>query len=182
MTHDSDPSPRRREERDALMRALPPHLRAVAEHLGALVYEPETFTVSAHDIAKFAAAIGANDPIYSDERAAIASGLRGIVAPRGFHISLGTMRGRLLPRSEYATDGMPAEERLEEARLVVGGSTTEFIDEIYAGDTITVEQQVGPIQPRMGRSGPMVFVELERRYRRGDGSLVMIDRITRILR
>jgi hypothetical protein len=156
--------------------------RALAQRVANIAFAPETLTVGRHDIAKFASAIGATDPAYYDARAAAELGHRDIVAPRGFYISLGTARGRLVPRATFADDGLPAEEKLDGARLVVGGTSATFFDEIHAGDTITVEQSVRSATERDGRSGPLVIVTLERRYRRDDGTPVVTESITRILR
>jgi hypothetical protein len=163
--------------------ALPPHLRRIERNMRDYTFAPYTISVAEQDIAKFATAIGTEDPIYFDAEVAKAKlpGARGVLAPRAFHISLGTARGRIVPRNQYGGDGLPAVEQLADARLVVGGSTTEYFDEIYAGDEITVEQEIVSITPRSGRSGPMLFIELARRYRRGD-ALVVLDRITQIFR
>jgi hypothetical protein len=157
-------------------------LRALADRVGEIEYVPQTFTVSEQDIAKFASAIGATDPEYFDAQAAHGGGLRGIVAPRAFYISLGTTRGRLIPRSAYSADGLPSEEQLHGSRLVVGGSVAEFFDDIYAGDRVTVEQKVVAVAARDGRSGPLLIIELERRYVRGDGATLVVETITRIVR
>ena len=156
--------------------------RRLAERLANVTYEPETLTVSRHDIAKFASAIGASDPSHYNAAAAAAAGHHDVVAPRAFYMGLGTTRGRLVPRETFADDGLPAEELLDGARLVVGGSSATFFDEIHAGDTIAVEQSVGSTTHREGRSGPLVIVELKRRYRRSDGTPVVTESITRILR
>lgn len=163
---------------------LPPHLRRIERNVREARFAPYTVTVAAQDIAKFATAIGADDPVYFDAAAAkeLVPGARGILAPRPFHISIGTARGRILPRSDYGEDGLPAVERLADARLVVGGSKTDYFDEIYAGDEITVEQEVTSIEPRLGRSGPMLFVDLVRSYRLRDGGHVVVDHITQIFR
>jgi hypothetical protein len=141
-------------------------------------YEPQTFTVSEHDVAKFASAIGAVDPVYYDASA----GASGIIAPRAFYMSLGTMRGKLLPSSGFSADGMPADERLEGSRLVVGGSSTRFFGDITVGDRVRVDQQVGRVTERQGRSGTLILIELQRRFTRPDGTPLVTETITRIVR
>jgi hypothetical protein len=145
-------------------------------------YEPQTFTVSEHDVAKFASAIGATDPIYHDASAATERGQPMIVAPRAFYMSLGTMRGKLLPSSGFSADGMPADEQMVGSRLVVGGSSARFFGDIAVGDRVRVEQQVGRVTERQGRSGTLVLIELHRRYTRPDGTPLVTETITRIVR
>lgn len=163
---------------------LPERLSKIAEHMRTFEFSPYTVVVSEQDIAKFATATGATDRSYFDAEAARAKheGARGVLAPRAFFLGIGTSRGRVVPRSEYGADGLPAIERLADARLVVGGSKTEYFEDIYAGDEVTIEQEIGSIKPRVGRSGPMLLIELVRRYSRTDGALLVLDRITQIVR
>jgi acyl dehydratase len=144
-------------------------------------YETQTYTVSGHDIAKFACAIGAMDQRYDDTRAA-ELGCSAIVAPRAFYMSLGTMRGKLLPSMGFSADGMPAEEQLAGSRLVVGGSTVRFFGDISVGDRVRVDQEVKSVTERPGRSGALVLIELERRYTRADGTPLVTETIMRIVR
>jgi hypothetical protein len=155
--------------------------RAVIAAAESARYETQTFTVSAHDVAKFACAIGAMDQSYHDTRVAEGGG-PAVVAPRAFYMSLGTMRGKLLPSAGFSADGMPAEERLAGSRLVVGGSTSRFFGDILVGDRVRVDQEVKNVTERQGRSGALVLVELERRYTRADGTPLVSETIMRIVR
>jgi hypothetical protein len=145
-------------------------------------YEPQWFSVSEHDVAKFASAIGALDVGYYDTRGPMERARPGTVAPCSFYMSLGTMRGKVLPRTGFSADGMPVEEQLAGSRLVVGGSSVRFFGEILVGDRIRVEQEVKEVAERHGRSGALVLIELERRYTRADGVPVVTETITRIVR
>jgi N-terminal half of MaoC dehydratase len=145
-------------------------------------YEPQWFAVGEHDVAKFASAIGARDLRYYETGGPTERARPGIVAPRSFYMSLGTMRGKTLPRTGFSADGMPAEEQLAGSRLVVGGSSVRFFGEIAAGDRIRVEQKVTDVAERHGRSGALVLIELERRYTRADGVPLVTETITRIVR
>jgi N-terminal half of MaoC dehydratase len=156
--------------------------RAVIAAAESAHYEPQSFAVSEHDVAKFASAIGARDLSYYDTRGPAERARPGIVAPRSFYMSLGTMRGKVLPRMGFSADGMPAEEQLAGSRLVVGGSSVRFFGEIVVGDCIRVEQEVKDVAERHGRSGALVLIELERRYTRADGVPVVTETITRIVR
>jgi hypothetical protein len=161
---------------------VPGDPEALLAHIRNLRYEPETLTVSVHDIAKFASSIGATDAVYFDRAAATKRGYRAVVAPRAFYMALGTTRGRLIPRSGFGEDGLPLAENLADFRLVVGGTSVEFHEDIYAGDVVTVKQGVGFARIRRGRSGWLVIVDLVRRYERSDGLLLVVETITRIVR
>jgi N-terminal half of MaoC dehydratase len=156
--------------------------RAVIAAAKSTRYGPQWFTVSEHDVAKFASAIGARDLSYYEAGGPTELARPRLVAPRSFYMSLGTMRGKVLPRTGFSADGMPAEEQLAGSRLVVGGSSVRFFGEIVVGDRIHVEQEVKDVAERHGRSGPLVLIELERRYTRADGMPLVTETITRIVR
>jgi acyl dehydratase len=156
-------------------------LRALGARLEATKYRDASYTISDHDIARFARALGSERGIYYNKNIALQHGYPGIVAPRSFYMALGTSRGRLVPGAGYAVNGLPAEEDLDGVRLVVGETSVVFAGEIYAGDTVRVEQDVREVAEREGRSGRFLTMQLERRYEGRNGPLVT-ERITRIVR
>jgi hypothetical protein len=156
--------------------------RAVVAAAERASYKPQWFAVSEHNVAKFASAIGATDLRYYDTGGGAELERPAVVAPRSFYMSLGTMRGKVLPRTGFSADGMPSEEQLAGSRLVVGGSSVQFFDEIVVGDRIRVDQEVKSVTERHGRSGALVLIELERRYTRADGMPLVAETITRIVR
>ena len=127
-------------------------------------FRPESYLVTNHDIAKFARAIGAENPIYFDEAAALSSGRNSIVAPPSYYISLGLTRGRILPRNALGVDGLPMSEPLSGAKIMAGETHVRFTGEIRAGDTIAVHQTLRDVYFRDGRDGRLTFMVYRRRY------------------
>jgi acyl dehydratase len=85
---------------------------------------PVSYEVEKGAIRKFAEAIGDEDPIYYDEKAAQAAGFKTIVAPPTF---LCTFRAQELP-----------DLKIQFGRVRLnGGNEYEYSQPIYAGDTIT---------------------------------------------
>jgi acyl dehydratase len=136
-------------------------------------FRPESFLITNHDIAKFARAIGADNPIYFDDAAALSSGRSSIVAPPSYYISLGLTRGRILPRDALGVDGLPISEPLAGAKIMAGETHVRFTGEIRAGDTIDVNQTLRDVYFRDGRNGRLTFMVYRRRYvAKGRGTVV----------
>ena len=130
---------------------------------------PIHYDVEKGAIRKFAEAIGDADPIYHDEQAAQATGLKTIVAPPTF---LCTFRPQELPDLKLAFGRV----RLN------GGNAYEYYQPVYAGDTITVTAQYADVAERTGRTGKMVFVFTELTFRNQHGEVVAKGRNTGIMR
>lgn len=130
---------------------------------------PVHYDVEKGAIRKFAEAIGDEDPIYYDAKAAQAAGLKTIVAPPTF---LCTFRARELPDLKLAFGRV----RLN------GGNAYEYYQPLYAGDTITVTAKYADVAERTGRTGKMVFVFTELTFRNQHGDVVARGRNTGIMR
>ena len=130
---------------------------------------PIRYDVEQGAIRKFAEAIGDEDPIYYDEQAAQAAGLKTIVAPPTF---LCTFRTQELPDLKLAFGRV----RLN------GGNAYEYYQPLYAGDTITITAKYADVAERTGRTGKMVFVFTELTFRNQHGDVVAKGRNTGIMR
>lgn len=130
---------------------------------------PIHYDVEKGAMRKFAEAIGDADPIYYDEQAAQAAGLKTIVAPPTF---LCTLRAQELPDLQLAFGRV----RLN------GGNAYEYYQPLYAGDTITVTAKYADVAERTGRTGKMVFVFTELTFRNQHGEVVATGRHTGIMR
>jgi acyl dehydratase len=130
---------------------------------------PIHYDVEKGAIRKFAEAIGDEDPIYYDEKAAQAAGLKTLVAPPTF---LCTFRAQELPDLKLAFGRV----RLN------GGNAYEYYQPLYAGDTITVTAKYADVAERTGRTGKMVFVFTELTFRNQHGDVVARGRNTGIMR
>ena len=130
---------------------------------------PVTYDVEKGAIRKFAEAIGDEDPIYYDEKAAQAAGLKTIVAPPTF---LCTFRSQELP-----------DLKLQFGRVRLnGGNEYDYYKPIYAGDTITLTAKYADVSERTGRTGRMVFVITEITFTNQLGEVVAKGRNTGIMR
>jgi acyl dehydratase len=130
---------------------------------------PVSYDVEKGAIRKFAEAIGDDDPIYYDEKAAQAAGFKTIVAPPTF---LCTFRPQELPDLQI---------KFGRVRLN-GGNEYEYYQPIYAGDSITLTAKYVDVSERRGRTGSMVFVITELTFKNQHGEVVATGRNTGIMR
>src|SRR5919106_4965485 len=130
---------------------------------------PISYDVEKGAIRKFVEAIGDEDTIYYDEKAAQAAGFKTIPAPPTF---LCTFRTQALP-----------DLKIQYGRVRLnGGNEYEYYQPIYAGDTITLTAQYADVTERTGRSGKMVFITTELTFRNQHGEVVATGHNTGIMR
>ncbi len=105
---------------------------------------PRSYEISAWDIARFACAIGDDNPLYTDEAAARDSRHGGLIAPPTFLRSL-------IPG--------PYARRFPEpfAHILDAGSQYVFNHAVRAGDRITVTRKITDLFEKSGRLGTMLF-------------------------
>lgn len=149
---------------------IPPEAR---EMLGQLLSEPLTGTITAKEAQRFALAAGDHNPLYFDEDAARAAGHRTTLVPPIFLAwSLAPFR----PVTELRTDGLykggGRRVSLNVRRVMFGGEDWEFLEPVYAGDTITSETRLKSLEEKDGSSGPFVLQMTETTYRNQDGAVV----------
>ena len=131
---------------------------------------PISYEVEKGGIRKFVEAIGDDDPIYHDAKAAQAAGFTTIPAPPTF---LCTFRAQELPDLKVVFAGR--------VRLN-GGNEYEYYHPVYAGDTITVTAKYADVVERTGRTGKMVMVYTELTFTNQHGVVVAKGRNTGIMR
>lgn len=141
-------------------------------------------TVTATDIAKFAHATGETNPIHFDREAAAAAGYPGVVAPTLFPYVIRMHASALVPPDQLEADGSPRGDvpPLPTRRAMAGETSVEFGERIVAGDVISVEKRLARMYEKEGRSGPLVFVEMEFTFTNQRGELVARESFTRIYR
>ena len=98
------------------------------------------------DVLQYAAIIGETYPLYIDEEAAKAAGLRGIMAPPAFTASL-TIG---MNRPDIGLEGVGSS--------VLATEAVHRIAPIYAGETLDAAVHLKSVYSKTGRSGSMVFV------------------------
>ncbi len=102
------------------------------------------YAVTAAELAAFAAAVGASDPIHSDARAARAAGYADVVAPPTFIVTIEQQCNRA-----YIVD---PEAGIDYARLVHGEQSFTHHRPVVAGDEITGATTVESIRQAGGHS------------------------------
>ena len=147
-------------------------------------YPSVAFTVDARDIAKFAHAIGADDPVHVDRRAALAAGYRDVVAPALFPYVIRMQAYNLVDRDRLEPDGSPSDDvpPLPTRRAMAGETSVELGARVVAGDVITVDKRLVGMHEKVGRSGPLVFVDMEFTFTNQHAAMVARERFTRIYR
>ena len=147
---------------------ITPDLRA---HIGRRS-EPRTEVVTRRDILKYAIASGQRQRKYLD----------GDEAPPLFHLALFwdvVERDRLTPDG-VAFDTLLPKFPLE--RAMAGGLEIEYFARICPGDTLVATRTLADIYEKQGRSGALIFYVVVLDVRREDGTPVLRETTTRILR
>jgi 3-methylfumaryl-CoA hydratase len=65
---------------------------------------------------------------------------------------------------------------------MAGETTVELGERVVAGDVITVQKQLARMYEKEGKSGPLVFVEMEFTFTNQRGEMVASENFTRIYR
>ena len=156
---------------------------------GAGAWVGRTFTapeyaVARADIARFAVAIGATDPIHFEPDAARALGHPDVVAPLGFYVAIRLSTLNLRPLEELGRDGVAPglTPPSRASRIMAGDTRARFHRRIHAGDAITLTTTITGIEEKQGRSGPLAFVSYEMRYTDREGDAVVTETYARVLR
>jgi len=141
--------------------------------VGQLLSAPLTGTISAKEAQRFALASDDLNPLYFDEEAARAAGYRTTLVPPIFLAwALATAR----PLSETRQDGLyrggGKRVSLNVKRVMFGGEEWEFLEPVFAGDTITAETRLKSLEEKEGSSGPFVLQMTETTYSNQEGHVV----------
>jgi 3-methylfumaryl-CoA hydratase len=147
-------------------------------------YPSFDFEVTATDIAKFAHATGETNPIHFDKDAAVAAGYSDVVAPTLFTYVVRMHASALVPVDQLEPDGSPSADvpPLPTRRAMAGETRVVLGEPVLAGDTVTVRKRLAEMYEKEGRSGPLVFVEMEFTFTNQRGELVATENFTRIYR
>lgn len=140
--------------------------------------------VTATDIARFAHATGETNPIHFDREAALAAGYPDVVAPTLFTYVVRMHASALVPPDQLEPDGSPTTDvpPLPTRRAMAGETRVDLGERVVAGDVITVQKRLARMYEKEGRSGPLVFVEMEFVFINQRGELVAKENFTRIYR
>jgi hydroxyacyl-ACP dehydratase HTD2-like protein with hotdog domain len=133
---------------------------------------PRTEVVTRRDIRKYAIATGQTQRKYVD----------GDVAPPLFHVAL---FWDVVPLDELSPDGVSVDRLLPKFPLekaMAGGLDIRYHNSIRAGDVLIGNRTLTDIYEKEGRSGPLIFYEVVLEVTREDGTPVLTETTTRLLR
>ena len=133
---------------------------------------PRTEVVTRRDIRKYAIATNQRQRKYLD----------GDDAPPLYHVAL---FWDVVELDELSPDGVSIDALLPKFPLekaMAGGLNITYHDRIRPGDVLVGERTLTDIYEKEGRSGPLIFYEVVLEVRREDGSPVITEKTTRILR
>ncbi len=134
--------------------------------------EPRVEVVNRRDIRKYSIATRQRKPKY----------LAGDEAPPLYHVAL---FWDVVPLDELSPDGVSVDRLLPKfplERAMAGGLEIDYHRAIYAGDTLIGQRTLSAIYEKEGRSGPLIFYEVELAVRLESGEPVLTEKTTRILR
>lgn len=134
--------------------------------------EPVRELVTRRDIRKYAIATGNRQRKYLD----------GDQAPPMFHVAL---FWDVVELDELSPDGVSIDRLLPKFPLekaMAGGLHIEYHRPVYPGDWLTSTRTLSNIYEKVGRSGPLIFYEVDMDIVDDDGNLVIREKTTRILR
>lgn len=147
-------------------------------------YPPFEMQVTSTDIARFSHATGETNPIHFDKEAAVAAGYADVVAPTLFSYLIRMHASALVQPDQLEPDGSPTADvpPLPTRRAMAGETSVVLGERVVAGDVIGVEKRLAGMYEKEGRSGPLVFIEMEFTFTNQRGRLVARESFTRIYR
>lgn len=134
--------------------------------------EPARELVTRRDIRKYAIATGNRQRKYLD----------GDQAPPMFHVAL---FWDVVELDQLSPDGVSIDRLLPTFPLekaMAGGLHIEYHRPVRPGDWLTATRTLVDIYEKQGRSGPLIFYEVDMDILDDDGHLVIREKTTRILR
>jgi acyl dehydratase len=125
---------------------------------------------------RFSLVVGHTDPAYADEKAAKDLGYDGLLAaPLYLSAVLGWDTGPA--ESDLLADGNSTtplgDIDVAGLRLMGGGQDLTFHEPVVAGLDVVMHAEVTAVTRKEGRSGPLLVIEVHRRYLEADGRLLV---------
>ena len=122
---------------------------------------PWTYELTTTSVRAFARGVGYTDPVYFDVDAAKKAGYRNLPAPPTY---LGTpvfIPGQSSDTFSSPNTGVPSVKH-GLSGLLDGGTDTEYLDQVCAGDALTAVSKVSDLQIRESKSlGKMLITTME---------------------
>jgi acyl dehydratase len=129
--------------------------------------------INRRDFERFAVAVDDPNPLFFDDACARAHGYSGAIAPPLYLSSvLGWESGP--PQDSLRPDGTPSNDAMAVPtgglRLMGGGQELEFHRPITAATEVVIEFSVSNVELKQGRSGPLLVVQLQKKFLTSDGA------------
>lgn len=120
---------------------------------------PWDFEVTTTSVRMFARGVGYTDPVYYDVEAARQAGYRSLPAPPTYLGTAVFLPGRCSDTFSGPTEGIPT-VRHGLKGLLDGGTETEYLDSICAGDTLVAVQKLADLKvaPSKALGGKMLLM------------------------
>ena len=127
---------------------------------------PWDFEVTTTSVRMFARGVGYTDPVYYDVQAARKAGYRGLPAPPTYLGTAVFLPGRCSDTFSGPTEGIPAVNHGLKG-LLDGGTETEYLGVICAGDTLVAVQRLEnmKVAPSTALGGKMLLLTVVTTYR-----------------
>jgi N-terminal half of MaoC dehydratase len=143
----------------------------MTDELRALIGKPwpsVVFEVERTGVRMWARAVGLEDLVFHDEKAARERGFERLPAPPGFIGFLRTRPGD--PEPGPPIRGLHPDLN----RSLNGGTEFEYRAPILAGDELTATTTIVDIKERSGSVGPMLLITRETTFRRDDEEVALM--------
>jgi acyl dehydratase len=142
--------------------------------------------ISAAAVARYAAAIGDPNPLYSDPEYARSRGHADVVAPPNFIAAVINWAAGA-PYERLREDGTEADTHLpgvpaQGVRVMGGGEEMTFHEPVVAGMALTRTTVLGEVSERDSNQGSMLVARYRDVYRDAAGSLLLESLRTVLLR
>lgn len=154
---------------------------AITPEMESIIGKTETYSspeeIGRATIRKFALAVGDLNPIYWDEKAAQKSRYKEIIAPPTMIFEL---THNLADEISKEDGGYMDKVTLPApfTRIVRGGNEYEFLQPVRPTDKVTVSRKVTKVHEKVGKSGPIIFVDVVLEYANQHGDLLGINKET----
>ncbi|MFL2982824.1 MAG: MaoC family dehydratase N-terminal domain-containing protein [Candidatus Neomarinimicrobiota bacterium] len=125
-------------------------------------YPPIIFKIEKNHLIKFAKATGQKNPIYFDEKIAKKNNHPSILAPLTFLTVIAHEHKQL---QQYIVD-----IGIDFSTVLHAGQKYTYHNPIYAGDTITMENQILDIYEK--KEGTLIFIDIESTYNNQNNIMV----------
>ena len=144
--------------------------------VGEVLAGPVTVPIDRREAQRYAYAVGDENPLYFDEKAAHSAGYRTITVPPLF-----ITHALVLPKpaDTLREDGLYEDTtsvQLEVSRMMFGGEEWDFIEPVCVGDEITATTRLADLDQKEGSKGPFVRLVRETTFVNQDEQVVARSR------